>query len=757
MTKEASRKAFFTEIDKLRRGPKLIEPSQIAQVAREIGLPPHEALAHIQAYAGPGQQKSGETFDALSLFISSLCRQVGANQILEYATAPSLLTARLADGQLTASFTYISPYEHVTKPLQILFPANVASVLKGPTEIKKDAAFEAIVCTPALGYKPKEESAADGFGGEVVRQLSPFLAEGGRLYWFTGRGALFATRAKATFAALRDHGLNVVATIDVAPGGFPGSKIEGVLIVLRREVPVQRFVGALRDIETAEPMASALLAGPIRKPGASWIWLDATDQRTFAELEHERLLQRLTPRGRYTSVSLSSLLLNRDVEKADRPIADSDKAATFLFIPEYAGSRVTADLGEQTVKPKAVYRLAIDPSKANTRFLARLLNSPLGKQFRTDTATGATIQRVSIKSLLSLELPIPDISIQDRIVRIDGDVGLLQAAFRDMQDALDHDWAELSEVGEKIDGLKAVLDIERQIANWWRDLPYPLATIYRRYQVSQEPKERLETLLHFFEMAAIYLAAVGTSHVKAMRQDWQEVIPNWLHPTGAAGIERADFGFWIGLAGASLKDASRITSDKELRAIATEIAGPELVQVASLIGPLGKATEILDVARRHRNSWIGHGGHMKASDASRLNAELQQSVRYLYEITAALFRRLQLVRPGMAEITDTGFKFHIEKLSGSDPTFETEIVELSRPAKTNTLAFWMRGAKTTCHALPFFRLGAPQQPQETSFYVFNRVEKSGFRWISYQEAREQEFVAQDDELLKIISLGKSPE
>ena len=58
-----------------------------------------------------------------------------------------------------------------------------------------------------------------------------------------------------------------------------------------------------------------------------------------------------------------------------------------------------------------------------------------------------------------------------------------------------------------------------------------------------------------------------------------------------------------------------------------------------------------------------------------------------------------------------------------------------------------------CQALPFIRLGAPQQPQETSFYVFNRVEDGGFRWISFQEAREQEFVAPDDELYSIIALG----
>ena len=99
----------------------------------------------------------------------------------------------------------------------------------------------------------------------------------------------------------------------------------------------------------------------------------------------------------------------------------------------FAGSRVTADLKEQSVKPKAVYRLAVDPTETNPRFLAQLLNSPYGKQLRALAAHGTTIQRTSVASLLSLELPIPDMATQDRIARIDSDVRLLQAAFRDMQ------------------------------------------------------------------------------------------------------------------------------------------------------------------------------------------------------------------------------------------------------------------------------------------------------------------------------------
>jgi hypothetical protein len=46
-------------------------------------------------------------------------------------------------------------------------------------------------------------------------------------------------------------------------------------------------------------------------------------------------------------------------------------------------------------------------------------------------------------------------------------------------------------------------------------------------------------------------------------------------------------------------------------------------------------------------------------------------------------------------------------------------------------------------------------PQETSFYVFNRVENGGIRWVSYQGTQEQEFDDPDDELFDIINLGPS--
>lgn len=754
MNGESAQRKLFAALDSARSSGRVLNAVEVARHAREAGLGLIEALVavrrHARHYYGGAD---GVLEAALSSLVCSLAAGKKASRVLEFTADNRLLAAELVATSRSELSVFARDAEFA-EALKLLLANAPASVSAGIPVLLADERFDAIICALPIGMRT---NGGDGFGSEVVSGLAPALADDGVLCWVTARGVLFNRGARGTFPALSEKGLHVAAVIDLAPGALAGTQIEGTLIVFRRQKQEQKLVGALRGPEDVASIGSALKAEPVRKPGAVWAWLAADDQRSFMNLEHERLMRKLTPRGRHELMTIRALLAETRVERADRPLPDDFRGTALLFVPEYAGSRVTADLEEQTVKPRSVYRLVIDAKKANPRFLAQLLNSPYGRHLRSGIASGVTIQRVGVDALLSLVLAVPDLATQERIARVDSDIGLLQAAFRDMQATLEQDWTALAETAERVDALKAVLDIERRIADWWRELPYPLATIYRRYQVSTEPKERLETLLHFFEMFAVYLAAVGASHVKALRQDWPDVLARWLHPAGSAGIERADFGFWIGLAGASLKDTARITSDKELRAVAIETGGPELVQVASTLGGLGKATEALDVARRFRNSWKGHGGHLKASDAQRLDCELQQQVRDLYEVTSSLLRAVQLVRPGMAEVTDTGLRYKVDLLSGSDPTFQARQVELDRPVKSGALAYWGSNGRTMCRALPFFRLGAPQQTQETSFYVFNRVENGGFRWICYQEAREQEFVAPDEELRGIIALGKGAE
>lgn len=748
MTVNSQEEAFNREMDMLWSHGRRPTSLEIARLAVKANLSTHKILQKILQFSEFGRFKPSEAFHGLEQFVEAVCEEVNPQRCIEYSDLPVILSQTCMSnksGKIVVKNTdYASAFKH------IYGEEKVAHTL-GSLGLEKS--FDLAICHPAIGCRSKGTD-ADGFGGEVVNDLMPLLTETGILVWITSRGALFNTAVKKTFSNLGVAGLHLYATVDIPPGGLPGTQIEGVVFLMGRQKKHKKLIAALRNEDLSRLLVTTALSESSAKSGPNWEWVAPDDPRSFADVENERLLRRLAPSGDYEYKPLESLLAGERVSKADKAPSDDGKAQTYIYIPEYAGSSVSDELGEMTVKSRAIYRVPIDTRKANPGFLIAVLNSTYGKKLRYAAARGVTIQRINVSGLLSLSLPMPSMETQDEISRIESDLALLEKHFQGLKESLANNWAKIPEASETVGALKSVLNIEQKIESWWGELPYPLAAIYRRYQVTSNPKEKVERLLHFFELAAVYLAVVGASHIKALRPNWDEQFSKWLFPQRAAGIRRADFGFWINLAGSSLKDLKRISSTPELRKQAEGMGGGELLEVSSRLAPLSNSIKTLDVARRHRNDWKGHGGHMKMSDAERLDKQLQQSIRDFYEDTASVFRQLLLVKPGSLNMSAEGFSVETQLLRGSDPAFESRNILVDRPSHSNTLAFWSSGSKTMCQSLPFFRMGTPQEPQETSCYVLNRAEDDGFRWISYQEARQQDFVAQDSDLDEIIRFSE---
>ena len=746
----AEKTAFWSKLNTLRHHAKRPSLAEIAALGIDCGFRASETLRDVNRFIGGGQQTS-EIAAAMENFVATLCSKNQGTRSIEYTSSLTVLTAPLLDTRTDNEGRVVVPNAEFAEVMQQLFGDE--TVAQSLDEVELQQVFDVVLCQAPFGYRSRKEQ-ADGFGGEIVRALAPLVSKSGRLIWITARNVTSSASAKCTFDKLEKDRLRITAAIDIPSGGFTGTAIKGSLIVFERAQPVKKFLGVLRDSALAPEMATALLKGPTKKPGPCWDWVDPDDTRTYCVIEQTKLLKSLTPRGPYDLVELGSLMLNEPVTKADKPIPEQSEASRFLYFPEYAGSQVTVDKDESTVKDKALYRIPVDTSKANPRFLATLLNGRFGRKLRASATDGVTIQRISIQNLKNLTLPLPDLSTQDKVARIGSDLALLVTSFDELQATVDQNWTLLHEVSERIDELKAVLDIEQRIDSWSDELPYPLATIYRRYKVATEPRVRLDSLLHFFEMAAIYLAAIGTSHVKALSTDWPQKFSKWFQPKGLAGIKQTTFGFWAKLASESLKELRRINSSPKLRDVAVDKSGAELVEVARSLEPLRRTLDILDYVRRYRNSVKGHGGYLKDLDAEKYDRELQQSIRDFYNSSAGVFSRNILVKTGSADVVEGLMKYQLQMLVGSDPAFKPGIATVDHRVDSHTLAFWMKGASVICPALPFFRLGAPQQPQETDFYVFNRVESDGFRWISYHDAIEQEIVEPNHELQDLIDCLK---
>ena len=266
--------------------------------------------------------------------------------------------------------------------------------------------------------------------------------------------------------------------------------------------------------------------------------------------------------------------------------------------------------------------------------------------------------------------------------------------------------------------------------------------------MTTDPKEQFGAMLHFFEVFAVYLASLGVSHLRAARSDAAEVVDKLLYGK-RSGLDRTDFGYWIQLAAASFAELRR-TMHGSLRDAASEFGGPSLISALDTVTAMSKAPLLLDRPREIRNSTTGHGGYVKPADAVRLNGELQAVRRDLFAETAASVRKARLVRIGACQMRGEHNVYQADLLQGSDPTFKRLSVESRRRADAGTLAIWYPQSDELVARLPFFRLGAPQDPAESTVYVYNRVETGGLRWVSYQETRDQDILLDDDGLDGLI-------
>ena len=298
MTEKSRRKIFSEEIEALRKHQGRLEPIEIARLAHLAGLLPHEALEEVRDHFEYRYSRSTNLTEALALFVSSLCDNESSDFILEYTSMPFLLTARIAETHAARRLAFVTEDKQLADTLRVLFLGRGLSIFDSIENLSPETTFGSLVCMPSIGLRRPDDKRADGYGGEIIQDLSRHLSKKGTFYWVTGRGVVFNSRATRTLAYLEALGLHVAGCIETPPGAFPGTMVEGAVIVLSHEAPTKRFVAALRDLETAKATATAFLTGPTRKSGPNWVWLAPQDSPSFSVLEQSGLIKKLTPRGR---------------------------------------------------------------------------------------------------------------------------------------------------------------------------------------------------------------------------------------------------------------------------------------------------------------------------------------------------------------------------------------------------------------------------------------------------------------------------
>ena len=183
-------------------------------------------------------------------------------------------------------------------------------------------------------------------------------------------------------------------------------------------------------------------------------------------------------------------------------------------------------------------------------------------------------------------------------------------------------------------------------------------------------------------------------------------------------------------------------------------AGSVVVENARFASQFRNVRIAFERAKKIRNNTKAHGGLVKKSDADIYKSQLEEILIGFFTESQSLFEKCTLVKGGPLNFLENNeFDATIELLKGSDPQLETKTVRVCSPFKTGGLGFWFEGSTSICPALPFFKFSKSQIDERRTVYVYNRQEKEGLRWVSFDRASDQEMFEDEPNILQFLEQG----
>jgi serine/threonine protein kinase len=290
---------------------------------------------------------------------------------------------------------------------------------------------------------------------------------------------------------------------------------------------------------------------------------------------------------------------------------------------------------------------------------------------------------------------------------------------------------------------------------WVESLPFPLASILWAYHAELDPRNKIDYLLHFFEAAAQFAAAVELSAFRSdpaffedHRMAWFGSDADNLH---APDFAVASFGTWVNLSQRLSKTARRLLSDKaETAKYCYELFAAhdhDLIEVLTS----KKLFDILMPATDYRNAWAGHGGAVGSSEQERRLSVLEDLLAQIRALIGTAFETWILLRPGSFTFTSGVYDLAYTSLMGTRQAFRQQRLLISEPLDSGRLYLANTGSMRALELVPLVRVIAGLKTGEDAVYFYNRRLPDGVRWVSYHFVAEPELTLADADVDELLS------
>ncbi len=552
----------------------------------------------------------------------------------------------------------------------------------------------------------------------------------------------------------RAIGCDFYAFIHLPFGSFaPYTNLESYLVVVGKQKADKLFVGQFYPDENHinELVNNYLKRGNGKLPAQGCV-VSFEEFDGFQSIENNEKISAIVQRMGLQPIQFRDLVKN--IKLADKSEAgEMEHLPNSVYLPLMANTKAPTSQELLPTRLKSYLRMVVNPDIASAEIVARMLNTPLGLMIRDNAKTGTTIPRINKENLIKATFYLPPKENTQKILTALNSIETLRNEINEIEGRI---WDRPQKIDKYLHDLKKYSNEDR-FQDWVDSLPFPLASVLWRYHThSGSAKERMETLIQFFEVLTEFLAIIHLSAYKSNPNIWEEKREQLLKALAEANLtyDRASFGTWKCTVEFLSKMGRKMLASNEERDLIISIYKTKDTEIFESIFS-SKLIEVINSAVNMRNDYPGHGGALGDAFCLELIQKLEASLQTVRGIFKNIWERYQLVLPSDMIYKDQIYHYKkSRKITGNRTPFEFISMSSIEPFESDRLYLKDTNESNGLKILNLIRMGPAPQSEPTACYFYNKHEKKGFRFVSYHYGDKPEIFESNSEMDEISDLLK---
>lgn len=616
------------------------------------------------------------------------------------------------------------------------------NILDSIEEIENNRLYDLIVSVPPFGLR-KMGSSFREYSLELINDMKDILSHNGYIVFLLTSSTIESKSNKNGFDLLIQNGIYINGVIDLPQGTFaPYTNIETKILIMSKSKTEKRFIANLDDIRDVTSVVNSFVNKKSARNYTNGMFVDEKKYPYMSEFLKEKLFEKI-----YKGFIGHKYILRDIAEKINLPDKNNEfnHEKNSIYIPKIGKGDVVLTKDDFNIKSQNYIQIVLDQEKVSASYACFYFNTPGGKIIREKSATGHILQLNKV-SVGNLPIIIPSLDDQIGIIETYRKMHDLENQLEAVKNKFLSKPAIYYEINRNIDNINN----EETLEDWIETLPFPLASILRRYVVTVDAKDRQEILFYFFEAYALFNSTILLSILGQYKKELP--IGEILKDCNLDYYVRGSFGNWVVLLNSISNYLYKSFINKpdkkeEIKYFfkTNDMDVIEMLCDKDIINTLNKA-------KLYRNDWKGHGGICSDKIYKLHDNTLAELLNELRKKVRDIFKNLKLVRSiNIKSCIKNNYTNNIEILMGSNSQFKKDTFETAGYGMDNlSIYIVIEDTQKLLKLIPLIIFKSSPESVKNACYFYSKTEKENTKYVSYHYEDMPQDIEQGIELYESL-------